>query len=863
MEKLNDTFLYTIDKCFRSYHQFAQKNVRQAGYDITIDQWLILQNIAEHPNITQNDISKLVFKDNASITRIIQLLVNAGYVIRNNHPDDRRRVVLTLTKNGEKITSDVEKIAIKNRAIALQNVDQKIMIEMKEVLQKIIKNCSALILFIILFDIQGIYAQTTKPDTSAKKLKEVSIVGKKQIVERKQGKTIVNVEASVTNAGTTVLEVLEKSPGVMVDKNGSISLQGKSSVLVMIDDKPTYLSGTELSNLLGSMSSTQVNQIELITSPSAKYDASGNAGIINIKTKKNKQEGFNGNLTTTLGHGRYLKNNNSLMLNYRQGKINAFANYSVNYNKGFTDIYAYRKYFNAVGTTTSILDQQSDLGSKNTNHLLRTGLDFYANPTLILGLTLTGNMVSRKGAGDALAKWLNAQSTLDSAITTTSATDFNLKNGSINLYGRQSIGKMQEVGFDLDYLRYGISNDQNFQNSRSGLISYVQGSRGDIPSKLKIFSAKADYSLQLAKNAKLELGLKSSSISTDNIADYQILNGDTWAQDLKKSNHFLYQENINSAYSSFEQKINKLSYQIGLRYERTNYTGNQLGNAAQEGSNFSKRYQNLFPSGYLTYEIDSSNSISFTTGRRIDRPAYQKLNPFVFIINKYTYQRGNPFFLPQHTWNFELSHSYKQFLTTAVTYSGIKNYFSQLFLSEGNDILVYTEGNVGQMHNLGFYVTVQTSPFKWWSLTAQSNFNYKKLSGYQNVDYKSSVKQLHTTMNNQFRINKSLNAEISGFYTTQARNDLQELLSPTGQVSAGLVKTILKGKGSLRLTARDIFYTQSMEGMTDFPGANEYFILWRDSQVINIGFNYRFGKPLKAAKRSSGGAADEIGRAGA
>lgn len=717
-------------------------------------------------------------------------------------------------------------------------------------------------ILICLFSNQNLLSQTTKPDTSTKSLKEVTVTGKKQLVERKQGKTIINIDAAVTNAGTTVLEVLEKSPGVMVDKNGGISLQGKASVLVMIDDKPTYLSGTELSNLLGSMSSTQVNQIELITSPSAKYDASGNAGIINIKTKKNKQEGFNGTFTTNLGHGKYLKNNNSLMLNYRKGKINTFANYSFNYNKGFTNIYAYRKYFNPQGAITAALDQPSNLGSRSINNLLRTGLDFYAGPKTTFGLTLTGTAVGRKGSGDAVATWLSPQNNVDSAITTTSNSDFNLQNGSVNLYGRHNISKTQDIGFDVDYLKYGIANDQNFQNSRVGAVSYNQGSRGDIPSQLKIFSAKADYTLQLGKTAKFEAGLKSSSINTDNTANYQLFNGTNWAADLKKSNHFLYKETINSIYSSVEHKVNRLSYQVGLRYENTNYTGNQLGNALQPGSTFSKHYQNLFPSGYLTYEVDSANSFSFTAGRRIDRPAYQKLNPFVFIINKYTYQRGNPFFLPQHTWNFELSHTYKQFLTTAVSYSGIKNYFSQLFLSEGNDILVYTEGNVGQMHNLGFYVTAQASPFKWWSLTAQSNFNYKKLSGYQNVDYKSSVKQLHTTMNNQFKINSTLNAEVSGFYTTQARNDLQELLSPTGQVSAGIVKTILKGKGSMRLTARDIFYTQSMEGLTDFPGANEYFILWRDSQVINLGFNYRFGKPLKAAKRSAGGAADEINRAG-
>ncbi len=698
---------------------------------------------------------------------------------------------------------------------------------------------------------------------SAKSLQEVNITAKKPFVQRVQGKTIINVDASVTNAGTTVLEVLEKSPGVMVDRNGGISLQGKPSVLVMIDDKPTYLSGTELSNLLGSMSSAQVNQIELITSPSAKYDASGNAGIINIKTKKNRQEGFNGNFLTNVGQGKYLKNNNSLVLNFRKGRMNTFVNYGFNYNKNFTSIYAYREYFNNQGGISAALDQPSYLGNIGKNNSLKTGLDFYASEKTTFGLTLSGTLVKRKGEGDAVATWLNAKNEIDLAISTYSGSDFRLRNGAVNVYGRHNINKKQDIGFDVDYLRYAIDNDQNFQNIRTGTIAYNQGSRGDIPSKLRIFSVKADYILQLGKNAKLEAGVKSSAINTDNTADYQYFNGTNWAESLKKSNHFLYEEHINSVYSSIEHKINRLSYQLGLRYENTNYNGNQLGNAQQQGSNFSKKYQDFFPSGYVAYQVDSVNSFSFTAGRRFNRPAYQKLNPFVFIINKYTYQRGNPFFLPQYSWNFELSHSYGQVLTTALSYSGIANYFSQLFLSEGNDILVYTEGNVGRMHNLGIAVTAQVSPFKWWSLTAQSNFNYKKLSGYQNVNYQSSVKQLHTSLNNQFRINSTLNAEISGFYTTKARNDLQELLSPTGQLSAGLVKTILKGKGSLKLSARDIFYTQSMEGITDFPGASEYFILWRDSQVINLGFSYRFGKPLKTTKRSNGGAGDEMNRAGA
>lgn len=697
---------------------------------------------------------------------------------------------------------------------------------------------------------------------ATKNLNQVTITSNKPFVQRTQGKTVVNVDAAVTNAGTNVLEVLEKSPGVMVDRNGGISLQGKTSVLVLIDDKPTYLSGAELNNLLSTMSSSQVNQIELITSPSAKYDANGNAGIINIKTKKNKQEGFNGNFLTNIGQGRYIKNNNNLVLNYRKGSFNTFLNYGFNYNKGFTSIYALRDYFDNTGATISSLDQDSYLKSIGNNNNIKTGLDFYASDKTTFGLTLTGTLVNRDGEGDAIANWISATKVIDSAISTYSNSNFQLKNGAINVYGRHQIDKKQDFGFDVDYLKYEIANDQNFNNVRTGAVNYNQGSRGLIPSALEIFAAKADYTAQLTNNVKLEAGLKSSVINTDNSANYTLFDGVNWLPDLAKSNHFLYKENINSVYTSMEQKLKKISYQIGFRYENTYYKATQLGNALQTGSEFTRTYANLFPSGFISYDADSLNSFSFTAGRRIDRPAYQKLNPFVFIINKYTYQRGNPNFLPQFTNNFELSHTYKQMLTTTVSYSNIKNYFSQLFLSEGNDILVYTEGNVGQMHNLGASLSLQVSPFKWWSLVAQTNFNYKNLSGYQNVAYTSSVKQLHTSLNNQFKITPTLNGEISGFYTTRNRNDLQELLSPTGQLSAGLAKTIFKGKGTVRLTGRDIFYTQSMEGVTDFPGAEEYFILWRDTQVLNVGLSYRFGKALKATKRSNGGASDEMNRAG-
>ncbi|WP_316830441.1 outer membrane beta-barrel protein [Pedobacter aquatilis] len=693
-------------------------------------------------------------------------------------------------------------------------------------------------------------------------LKEVVIDGNRPAIQHIQGKIVLNVDASTTNLGTTVLELLEKSPGVMVDKEGSISLQGKSTVLVMIDEKPTYLTGSDLTNLLSSMSSAQVSQIELITNPSAKYDASGNGGIINIKTKKNTQEGFNGSITTIGGWSRDYKNNNSILLNYRKGKINTFATASFNTNNNFTDITALRQYFNQNNAVNGILDQNTALKTLTHYKFLKTGLDFYASKSTTIGLALSGTLIKRDGQSDAIATWKKSSGTIDSAVSTNSSSLYKFSNGAVNLNLKQSIGENQDLSVDLDLLKYSMNNNQEFTNKLLTTNGYTSGTDVDVPSTIKIFSAKADHTAHLGKNAQLESGFKSSSINTGNIADYINFNGTNRSADLNRSNHFQYKENINAAYTSFTQKWEKFNAQVGIRYEHTDYNAHQLGNAIKPDSSFSRTYGNFFPSGYLSYEVDSLNTITLTASRRIDRPAYQKLNPFVFIVNKYTLQRGNPYITPQYSWNMELSHRFKQLITTTVSYSIIKNYFSQLFLSEGTNILIYTDGNVGEMHNLGVSTSIQFTPAKWWLFNGQANFNHKKLEGYQNISYSSSVNQFQFSLNNQFSISRTFNAELSGYYITKARNDLQELLYPTGQVSAGIGKSILRGKGNLKLSARDIFFTQAMEGLTDFPQAQEYFKLTRDSRLFVLSFTYRFGKPLKAVKRSNGGATDEMKRAG-
>jgi hypothetical protein len=709
----------------------------------------------------------------------------------------------------------------------------------------------------------AINTDTIKLQPSNTVLQEVNVTAHTPAVEQKQGKVVLNVDASVTNTGLTVLEVLEKSPGVTVDRNGGISLQGKAGVLVTIDDKPTYLSGADLNNLLSSMNSSQVSQIELIANPTAKYDASGNAGIINIKTKKNKQKGFNGSFTTSAGQGVYPKINNSLVLNYRIGKINTFFNYNFNYVEYLTNLYALRKYYDDNGAVTAMLRQPSFFSGKFFNNTIKTGLDYFISPKTTIGIVLSGTTIHRYGNNLATATWLEPAGTVDSAIATGNKNDNHFKNGAVNLNLRHNISQSQDLGIDLDYLHYSLSTNQIFNNQLLAPGGYTDESRGDIPTTINIASGKIDYTLKFGESGTLEAGLKSSYSNTDNSAAWQNLESGQWVDDNTKSNHFLYRENINAIYSSFEKKYNKLTIQAGLRYEHTGYKAHQLGNAIQKDSAFSRNYGQFFPSGYMTYQADTSNSFTLTAGRRIDRPVFQNLNPFYFIINKYTYETGNPYLLPQYSWNFELTHQYKNLLTTSVSYSNIKNYFSQLFLADtAKGILLYSQGNVGRTYNIGVSEAVSVSPFSWWALTMQATFNHKQLRGFNGNDYTSKINQLNISANNQFTIAKIYTAEISGFYTTRARNDVQELLYPTGQLSAGIARPVLKKKGTLKFSLRDILYTNAMEGFTSFPNATEYFKITRDTRVFTLSFTYRFGKIYKTGKRTDGSAAEEMERVG-
>jgi outer membrane receptor protein involved in Fe transport len=690
---------------------------------------------------------------------------------------------------------------------------------------------------------------------SATVLQEVVVKGKKPLLQVLPDKTIINVESAVTNTGATMLEVLEKAPGISIDRNGNISLKGRQGVLVMIDGKPAQLAGSDLNNFLNGMPASQVELVELIDNPSAKYDATGSAGIINIKTKKNKQRGFNGNLTLSAGQGKFFRTANNANLNYYTGKVNFFANASANVNRNYTDLYALRNYYNEENkTVTSILEQPSYITGRVPYQTAKAGVDYYASRNTTLGTVVSGTHYQSSTSGNNKAIWMDAAKHTDSTITTTANNSGRFKNIAINLNGRHSFTATSELTADFDFIGYRIDNQQHFVNTLAGNNGYLENIDGIIPSNIDIVTGKADYIETWKNGYKLETGWKSSLVETDNRASYFL----NTSPDYGKTNHFLYKENIHAAYVNVEKKSAKWTLQGGLRYENTSYNAAQLGNAVRKDSSFSRNYDGLFPGLLVSVQSDSNNTFSFSAARRIDRPVFQSLNPFVFVINKYTYESGNPYFVPQYTWNTEFTHSYKNILVTSLSYSITKDYFSQIFLQDSTGIITYTSGNLDKMENVGLSVSVQISPASWWSLSGQANVNYKFIKGFVWDERRASLVQGGVNMNNQFTFAKGWSGELSGYYTLKEQ-ELQEITDPTGELAIGLAKKVFKEKGTIKLSLRDAFHSWWMKGFTTFEKSTEYFKITRDTRVLTLAFTYRFGGQIRSTHRNTG-AEEEMNR---
>jgi hypothetical protein len=699
---------------------------------------------------------------------------------------------------------------------------------------------------------------------SVHQLNQVVVSSKKPLYEIKIDRTVVNVDASPSNVGANVIEVLEKAPGVNVDKDGNISLKGKNAVLVMIDGRPSYLSPADLFNYLKSLPATSIDQIELMTNPPAKYDASGNAGVINIKTKKTKIMGFNGTYNSSFGQGVYNRNSNSLNMNYRKNKINIFSNMSYSNWEGFNKLNIIRKYKDENNIVKAVFDQNSYAKNEQNNNLnLKIGLDYSVSNKTNIGIVLSGfsNPESSKNNNISLLK--NASYNVDSIVNSENNIKNNWENISSNIYLQHkfdSLGK--ELSIDIDASRFKSNSESVLINKMLNANNILRSSEelfGNFPIDIKIASIKTDYTRPLKNKAKFEFGAKSSYVETTNEANFFNIFPTGKTIDYNKTNSFNYTENINAAYLNYNKEINKWGIQIGLRAENTNAKGYQKGNAIRTDSSFVRNYTNLFPTSYITYSANEKNQYSINFGRRIDRPSYQDLNPFIFYLDNFTYNKGNPFLQPQISNNFELGYTYNQFITTTINYSITDKIFQESMIQDGFATIVQTN-NIGTKTNYGISTNIQYEAKKIFSSNvyfAYTHDNYKGEVAGDKLDLSADMYLI--SVNNQFKFNKGWSAELSGWYRTKGIEG-QLLINPLSQTSMAVQKQVLKNKGTFKLGVRDIFLTNFPSGIIRFSKTEASFSNRRDSRIFSLSFTYRFGKSFKAITKKSSGSDDEKSR---
>jgi hypothetical protein len=693
-------------------------------------------------------------------------------------------------------------------------------------------------------------------------LKGVNIVKQKPLIEQQIDKTVINVENSVMATGNTALEILQKAPGVSVDNDGNISLKGKQGVLVMLDGKPTYLSSEQIANLLRATEGNAIQTIELITNPSSKYDASGNSGIINIKLKKNRSYGTNGSLTGGAGYGRYYKANAGFTINHRERKFNVYGNYDYGRNKRFgsTDIVRVN---NTVQNATYFDQTNFSIRNRNNSNY-KAGLDYFINDKNTIGLSMNGYHSDGRNKADILTLIGSAPKRTDSSVVAQSPNDYKYQGMSYNINYKKVIDSLgQEFSIDADYSRYIGDENDLFENRYFDAMGNVSKPtytfRNATPTSTIIWAGKADYTYPISKATKLEAGIKSSIVKTDNNFRSENFVGEDWQNDLGRSNQFLYDENINAAYGNLSTKYKHTSVQLGLRMEQTNSKGNSI----TQNKVANRHYLNLFPSIFVKHELATNHEVGFSYSRRIDRPDYGSLNPFISFLDLYTYRFGNPFLKPQYTNAFEVSYSYKKALNITVGHSHTTDVISDvLLLDTAKKTIFISKENLSTQDSYNMNLNYPIQFFKWWSSSnnATTYYNEFKTEDVGGSPYESGRLSFNLNTTQNLKIGSTTTIEVSGYYQSKQTYGTI-VIDHTYGVDLGIKQTLLNNKLDLKLAGNDLFKLQNNRITSAIPSQN-YVVKERwESQVFRLTCVYRFGSSqIKGARERSGSSAAEESR---
>ena len=715
------------------------------------------------------------------------------------------------------------------------------------------------------FDYKGDFfiAEPITLKKAENELNTVTIKTTKPLLELKADKLVMNIEGSINSTGLNGLELLQKAPGVQIDKDDNVLLKGKSGVKIYIDGRPSPLTGKDLAAFLKGVNSADVEAIEIITNPSAKYDAAGNMGIINIRLKKNRKIGTNGNISLGGNYGITPKYDAALSLNYRDQKINLFGNYSFNQGNWHND-----NVFNRIQNNV-IFNSLAKNDWRDTSHNFKVGADYFLDSKNTIGFIVNANLSNRSSFAENQTLIGKKYSTSADSGTLT-GSNFNpatARNINYNLNYRFADTSGHELNLDVDYGTFrntGASYQPNYYTFLSPLnLPFNRIYQSSTPTNIDVMTFKADYEQPIFKKSKLGYGFKVSSVKTDNTYDFFDVLKDRVVRDTDRSNYFTYTENVYAAYVNYNTSFGKKwSLQAGLRAEQTASLGNLTSYKHNDVNKVDTTYLNFFPSAALSFQVTTNHSLNLSYSRRINRPSYKDLNPFEDRLDELAYQKGNPFLRPEYTNSLKLTHIYKGALTTSIGYSRTDGAMTQLVQPYDSIRTYQTTKNVGYTESYNLDLSLGMPIKKWWDiyLTLNPYHNYinANFGGDQNISI--GVTAVSFYGQNTFKLAKGWSAEVSGWYSSPSiwgtfRNKAQ------GMASIGVQKKFWNDNASIKVSFDDLFHTANWAGVSDYAGLHFDARGTWEGQQLKINFSYRFGSnEIKQARQRNTGLSDEAKR---
>jgi outer membrane receptor protein involved in Fe transport len=697
--------------------------------------------------------------------------------------------------------------------------------------------------------------------TQGVELSEVTVTTKKPFIEMKADKIVVNVENSTVNSGNSAIEILQKSPGVMIDKDNNISLRGKQGVLVMINGKNQYLTGDELTRLLESMPAENIQNIEIITNPSAKYDAEGNSGIINIKLKKNNKVGLNGSVNAGARKGRRLSYNTGLNFNYRSNKINVYGAASRNDWKGIKDLTIKKVIPYNNGITT--FNQTSELDESEVSYSSRLGIDYNLSSKTTIGILYNFNQEDDFWRQDNQTKITGDNTPGFNTLTVLGETDVLWNQHSYNF---NVVHNFDEKGttftFDIDYSLYqsSIDNlyDNNYFDGNNEMVLDPFMLRNNDRSDINIFATRMDFTKSLAAGYQLEVGAKLSMVKTDNDSRFEALENGIWENQIDRTNNFIYAEDVLAGYTNLSKTYGKVNIQAGLRMEHTR----SLGNSVTLEQSVPRNYTDFFPSISLSHNVGKKHSLSYNFSRRINRPSYQDLNPFIGYLDDYTFNIGNPFLNPQYSNSVGVNYGFKNLFFISANYSRTKDAMTEVieqFSSENKTFQTNINLDNYNAADLTFSTSIPLGKIGVTRINLTSFYNDFRSSipsgtlDNQNVAY-------HIYIGNEFNLPADIIMEVTGTYQSKLTYALFKLNAQYG-VDLGFSKDILKGKGSLKIGIDDIFDVRQNDVFVRQDDIYLDVTQKRDTRRVKVNVKYNFGNnKLKNVRKRSTATEEEQSR---